>query len=234
MVLTEEDRTEMTRQFLLIDDHEAILAGILPGLQQRYPKARIVTAKDVTTAEEILLAQKPNFVVVDLILPVETHTSRGLSDGSLPATAQAGLSLLQRMMSSTLAPNLMVLSIDVKPLIRLKAEIDGYQSGFVAMNKSASLQDILAAVDIALRGSIYLPLEVRARPEFDARWLQVLTLKYMDGLSDRAIAGEMGISDRTVRNYWNRIQDALNVYDDNQKDIRIQIQQAARRAGLIP
>ena len=97
----------------------------------------------------------------------------------------------------------------------------------------ATLQDILNAVDIALRAAIYLPPEVRSRPEFDQRWLQVLTLKYEEGLSDRAIAQAMGISDRTVRNYWSRIQDALNVYDDPQRDLRMQIQQAARKAGLV-
>ena len=87
--------------------------------------------------------------------------------------------------------------------------------------------------DIALRGSIYLPPEVRSRPEFDRRWLQVLTLKYEEGLSDRAIAQAMNVSDRTIRNYWARIQDALNVYDDPNKDLRMQIQSAARKAGLI-
>ena len=127
----------------------------------------------------------------------------------------------------------MVLSINTRPLIRLKSAINAYQGGFVALNKSATLQDILNAVDIALRGSIYLPPEVRSRPEFDQRWLQVLTLKYEEGLSDRAIAQAMGISDRTVRNYWSRIQDALNVYDDPQRDLRMQIQQAARKAGLV-
>lgn len=221
---------ESVSQFLLIDDHETVIAGLLPGLQQRYPDAKMVTVKDVRTAEAMLLSQSPTFVLLDLILPMELSHS-GLRS---PATMQAGLSLLQRVMRSSLAPDLMVLSVDVKPLIRLKAEIDGYQGGFVAINKAESLQAILTAVGIAMRGSIYLPPEVRSRPEFDARWLQVLTLKYIDGLSDRAIAQEMGITDRTVRNYWNRIQDALGVYDDSQKDIRIQIQQAAKRVGLIP
>ena len=40
--------------FLVIDDHEAILAGIVSGLQNRYPTAEIVTAKDVESAEQAL------------------------------------------------------------------------------------------------------------------------------------------------------------------------------------
>lgn len=219
-----------TRRFLLIDDHESVVAGLMPGLQQRYPDAEMITAKDARTAEVILLSKSPVFVLVDLILPAEPSPI----GERLPATTRTGLLLLEHIMRGALAPNLMVLSVDINPLIRLKSEIDGYQGGFVAVNKAESLQDILTTVEIAMRGSIYLPPEVRARPEFDARWLRVLTLKYVDGLSDRAIALEMGITDRTVRNYWSRIQDALGVYDDSLKDTRIQIQQAAKRVGLIP
>ncbi|MEM9945229.1 MAG: response regulator transcription factor [Cyanobacteria bacterium P01_D01_bin.36] len=213
-----------THRFLIVDDHEAILAGVVPGLQRRYPNAEIVTAQDVETAERELSDQRPTFVIVDLILPAMPQT--------MPS-AQAGIRLLEQLIHSELAPSLMVLSINIRPLIRLKSVINAYQGGFVALDKSAPLQSILNTVDIALRGSIYLPPEVRSRPEFDRRWLQVLVLKYEEGLSDRAISQVMGISDRTVRNYWNRIQDALNVYDDPQKDLRLQIQQAARKAGLI-
>jgi len=213
-----------THDFLVIDDHEAILAGLVPGLQARYPAANITTAMDVETATQAIAQQRPTFVIVDLILPMQQQQR---------PSAQAGIQLLEQLINGELAPNLMVLSINTQPLIRLKSAINAYQSGFVALNKSAPLQDILNAVDIALRGSIYLPPEVRSRPEFDRRWLQVLILKYEQGLSDRAIAQEMGISDRTVRNYWSRIQDALGIYDDLQKDLRMQIQQAARKAGLI-
>ncbi|MGD1898468.1 MAG: response regulator transcription factor [Phormidesmis sp.] len=212
-------------QFLIVDDHEAILAGITPGLQQRYPQADIITAQDAQTAKSRLSQQMPTFVVLDLILPESKQS---------PATAQTGIQLLQQIMNSPAAPHLMALSVDIRPLIQIKADINAYRSGFVAMNKAEPLKEIVDTVDIALRGSIYLPPEVRSRPEFDQRWLQVLTLKYQEGLSDRAIAQAMGISDRTVRNYWSRIQDALNIYDDNQKDLRIQIQQAAKRVGLIP
>lgn len=70
-------------------------------------------------------------------------------------------------------------------------------------------------------------------PEFDRKWLRVIQLKYQEGLSDRAIAQELGVSDRTVRNYWVRIQDTLGVVDDPNQDLRIQIQIAARRMGLL-
>jgi len=75
--------------------------------------------------------------------------------------------------------------------------------------------------------------EVRSRPEFDRKWLEVLTLKFQEGLTDKAIAERMAVSDRTVRNYWIRLQDALGVYDQPNKDLRIQIEIEARKIGLI-
>ena len=196
----------------------------MPTLQTRYPNAKITTVKTVQAAEENLIANPPSLIILDLILPATERDA---------ATAQAGMALLTRLLSSELAPSLLVLSINVCPLIRLKASINAYQGGFVALDKATPIEAIVDAVDTALRGSIDLPPNVRSRPEFDQRWLQVLVLKYEKGLSDKAIAQAMGISDRTVRNYWTRIQDALGIYDDIQQDLKVQIQIAARQAGLI-
>ncbi|MEL6158616.1 MAG: response regulator transcription factor [Cyanobacteria bacterium J06554_11] len=215
------------QRFLVVDDHEAILEGTVPALKKRYPQAQIETAKTKQSAEEKINEISPglfDLVVVDLSLP-ETEGA--------PARTEVGIQLLNMLMTSPEAPNIMVLSTNIKPLFRLKPRINAYGGGFVAMDKAYSIATMLDSVEVALRGSIYLPPEVRSRPEFDRRWLQVLELKYHEGLSDKAIAREMGLSDRTIRNYWSRIQDALNIYDDPNKDLRIQIQIAARKAGLI-
>ncbi len=74
---------------------------------------------------------------------------------------------------------------------------------------------------------------MKSRPEFDRRWLEVLKLRFKEGFTDKAIAKRMKISDRTVRNYWIRIQDTLNVFDEPDKDLRIQVEIAARKIGLI-
>jgi DNA-binding NarL/FixJ family response regulator len=212
------------RRFLVIDDHEAILKGTVPALQTKYPTVEILTAKSQQEAEYYIKCYCPEFVVVDLGLPE--------SPAAVPST-EVGIQLLESLMHTQPAPNIMVLSINVRPLLRLKPAIHIYEGGFVALDKSLPIREMLKYVELALRGSIYLPPEVRSRPEFDRRWLEVLTLKYQEGLSDKAIAERMGISDRTIRNYWLRIQDALNVYDNPNQDLRIQIQIAARRAGLI-
>ncbi|WP_334814887.1 hypothetical protein [Nostoc sp.] len=143
------------------------------------------------------------------------------------------MQLIKTLMSSSLAPNLVVLSTNVKPLVRLKPMINAYEGGFAAMDKSLPIREMLKFVDLALRGSIYLSSELRSRPEFDRKWIEVLTLKYEEGLTDKAIAQKMKLSDRTVRNYWIRVQDSLGVYDEPGKELRIQIEIAARKIGLI-
>lgn len=216
--------TNGQKKFLIVDDHEMILEGTVPALRQAYAKAQILTAQTLQAAKQQIARLAFDLVIVDLSLPKKA--------GDM-ATTEVGFQLLDILMQSDMAPNIMVLSTNVRPLIRLKPVINAYEGGFVAMDKSSPIQAMLNAVTVALRGSIYLPPEVRARPEFDPKWQQMLKLKYQEGLSDKAIARVMHISDRTVRNYWVRIQDALNVYDDTDKDLRIQIQMAARRAGFI-
>ena len=61
----------------------------------------------------------------------------------------------------------------------------------------------------------------------------MLHLRFEEGLTDKAIAKRMGTSDRTIRNYWIRIQDALLIGDDPDRDLRVQIELEARRIGLI-
>ncbi|MGC1308738.1 MAG: DNA-binding response regulator [Phormidesmis sp.] len=209
--------------FLVVDDHDAVLQFLLPMLQNAYPAARLLTARDCKTAKE-QLQQQPSLVLLDIYLPEVL--------GDL-ACYEAGLGLLEAVMASESVPNILVLGTRVKPLVRLNSKIYHYPAGFTAIGKTEAMNKLLKMVDLTLRGSVSLPTEVRSRPDFKPQWLTLLTLKFQRGLSDRAIAERMGISTRTVRSYWLHIQDDLEVYDDPDKDLRIQIEQAARRAGLI-
>jgi DNA-binding NarL/FixJ family response regulator len=212
--------------FLVVDDHEAILEGTVPALKKQYPTVEILTAQDRRTAQRLIEQVFPVLVVIDLSLPKES---------GLAAHPDVGIQWLEALMQLEKAqkPNLLVLSTNVKPLVRLTPLINVYEGGFAAMDKSRPIREMLKLVDLALRGSISLPLEVRSRPEFDSKWLEVLSLKFQHGLSDRAIRERMGIAERTLRNYWIRIQDALLIPDDPDQDLRIQIEIAARKAGLI-
>ncbi|MBD2211934.1 response regulator transcription factor [Calothrix sp. FACHB-156] len=210
--------------FLVIDDHEAILEGTVPALKRTYPTAEILTAQDVQTARTQIESYHPTLVVIDLSLPDKPYA---------PASPEIGMYFLKALIESKLAPNILVLSTNIKPLVQLKPMINAYEGGFAAMDKSLPIKEMVRLVDFALRGSIYLPPQLRSRAEFDRKWLEVLMLKFQEGLTDKAIAERMQVSDRTIRNYWIRLQDALGVCDEPDKELRIQIEIAARKLGLI-
>lgn len=223
-MMSDRSSEPVKQTFLAIDDHEAILAGTIPALKRKYPTAEIFTAQDVQTARKQLERYDPNLVILDLSLPEKP---------GLMAKLEVGLKFLKSLMQSNEAPNIMVLTSDTLPLVRLQAMIDTYEGGFAAMDKALPISEMLRLIDFALRGSIYLPTEVRNRPEFDRKWIELLNLKFGEGLTDKAIAKRMNITDRTVRNYWSRIQDALEIGEEPDKDVRIQIELAARQLGLI-
>lgn len=219
------DPTDSIKQtFLVVDDHEAILQGTVPALKAAYPSADVLTAQDIQMAQLQMGSRPPALIVLDLSLPAKPHT---------PASSEVGLQFLKTLIESELAPNILVLSTNIQPLVQLKPMINAYEGGFAAMDKALPIREMLRLVDFALRGSIYLPSQLRSRTEFDPKWLEVLTLKFQEGLTDKAIAQRMQVSDRTIRNYWIRLQDALNVYDEPGKELRIQIELAARELGLI-
>ena len=212
------------QRFLVVDDHEAVLQGTVPALQKAYPRAEIFTAQDYESAMRLLEGLQPELMVVDLSIPERP--------GEL-ASPDVGLQLVEQLLTSKVAPNIAVLSTDVNPLVRLKSIIKGYEGGFAAMDKSLPLQEMLNYVDFAMRGSVYLPQKVKSRPEFHPKWLELLQLRFQEGLTDKAVAKRMGTSDRTIRNYWVRIQDALLIGDEPDKDLKVQIEIEARKIGLI-
>ena len=224
MSMDSSNATANKQRFVVVDDHEAVLQGTVPALQKSYPQAEISTAQDYEAAMQLLAQVQPELMVVDLSIP------RRLGE---MATPDVGLQLVEELLTSQLAPNIAVLSTDINPLVKLKAMIKGYEGGFAAMDKSLPLQEMLNYVDFAMRGSVYLPQKVMARPEFHPKWLELLQLRFQEGLTDKAVAKRMGTSDRTIRNYWVRIQDALLIGDEPDKDLKVQIELEARKIGLI-
>lgn len=121
----------------------------------------------------------------------------------------------------------------MKTLIRLKSLIDKHQGGFTIADKSLTSSEMLIKVDWALNGLLYTPPEMRLGLEVKPEWLKVLQLAFTDGMTDKAIAKEMNVAERTVRHYWTRVQDALGVYPDEGINIRVKTYNKARQMGLL-
>jgi DNA-binding NarL/FixJ family response regulator len=209
---------------LVVDDHEAVLNGTVNALERQYPDATIYTAPTAQEAHAQVRRQQPDLTVLDLSIPE--------ASGEV-ANTTAGLQLLRTLMQEHTTLNIVVQSAHVKSLIRLKPTINSHEGGFTVADKSASMQEMLTKVDWALQGLMFTPKEMRTGLEVKPEWLDVLNLAFQKGLQDRAIAQSMNLSERTVRNYWTKVQDALGVYPDEGINMRIQTEIRAREEGLI-
>jgi DNA-binding NarL/FixJ family response regulator len=213
-------------KFIVIDDHESVLNGTVEILRKNYPSAEFNTATNASYAFEQVINYQPDLLVMDLSIPEKPE---------MTAKVDTGIQLLKVLMENYSHLNLVVQSAHVKTLIRIRPYIDNHKGGFTVADKSLSTQEMLTRVDWALQGlthtkdikGIHSGLEVK--PE----WLKVLELAFEEGLQDKVIAKNMCISERMVRHYWSKLQDALNIYPEEGKNIRIQTEMRARVEGLI-
>ncbi|WP_299485870.1 response regulator transcription factor [Acaryochloris sp. IP29b_bin.137] len=214
----------MPLRFLVIDDHDMTLRGTQSALQQQYPDADILVFKSAEQAYEVVQQNLLDLVVLDLSIPHK------LGD---PSRADTGLQLLRDLMEQYPMMNIVVLSCFTQKLVRLKPTIIAHEGGFTIVDKSVPTEKLLLKIDWALQGLMCTPKEMRTGIEIKPEWLAVLQLAFQEGLQDQAIAQRLNISLRTVRNYWTKVQDALGVYPEADKSIRIQTEIQARSMGLI-
>ena len=212
------------QRLLVVDDHESVLGGTVSVLTKEFPESDIRTASTAQETIAQLESTLPDLLVMDLSIPSGPGES---------SEVETGIQLLRSVMENHTELNIVVQSAHVKSLIRLKPVIDTHQGGFTIVDKSLSMKEMLEKVDWALKGLIYTPRDMRTGIEVKPEWLEVLQLAFGDGLQDKAIAEQMNVSERTVRHYWTKVQDALSVYPDTGKNIRIQTEIRAREEGLI-
>jgi DNA-binding NarL/FixJ family response regulator len=211
-------------KIIVLDDHELVLDGTVTALKRQYPDAQILTVQTAADGRKLIEQNQPDLVVVDLSIPDQTGgTSR----------TETGIKLLRDLMQHYPILNIVVQSANAKSLVRLKPVINAHEGGFTIADKSLSMQEMLTKVDWALQGLVYTPREMRTGLEIKPEWLEVLRLAFQEGLQDKAIASQMKVAERTVRHYWTQAQDALGVYPDEGKNIRIQTEMRAREEGLI-
>jgi len=215
---------ETQQKILVIDDHESVLHGTVSVLQREYPDAEILTAQTADSAVKLIEQSRPNLVVVDLSIPE--------ASGALART-ETGIQLLRMLLRRYPNLNIVVQSAHTQSLVRLKPAINTHEGGFTIADKSLSVREMLTKVEWSFQGLVYTPREMRTGLELKLEWLEVLRLAFQEGLQDKAIAEKMNMSERTVRHYWTQVQDALGVYPDIGKNIRIQTEMKARELGLI-
>ncbi len=210
-------------KILIVDDHRLLLNGTIGLVGDRFPDAEIFSAQTAQEAIAQVTEHSPDLVIADLSIPEASGTI---------AQVENGLGLLKQLMQNYPNLNLMVQSSNIKVLIRLMPEIDAHQGGFTIADKSLSLETFLTRMEWAIQGLTHtkdLHSDLEVKPE----WLEVLRLAFEEGLQDKAIAVAMYKSERMVRHYWSKIQDVLEIYPQEGKNIRALTQIRAREKGLL-
>ncbi|MBX2862220.1 MAG: hypothetical protein KTR27_01580 [Leptolyngbyaceae cyanobacterium MAG.088] len=211
------------------------LAATPQSLKSYYSKAEVIAIETANCLEQALDEYESSVLKRHLpgLVLVVLRSVCSVSDEKI-------LQLFTRLMHSPSVPELLpnqalphivLLAPDLSPLRQIICAINAYEGGFVALCHPCQLAEVVAHVPLARAGLVHFPEEMTHG--FDRTWLEVLKLKFEEGLSDGAIARRLGVSDRAICHYWRRIQRALNVSDDPDKDQHIQIEQAAREAELI-
>ena len=216
--------TLRSQSFFLVDDHTAILNGTAMSLKQEFPEAEIAMAQTAQEARQKLATLHPDLIIVDLSLP----ETKGAT-----CRTETGINLLRELLEIYETYNFVVQSANVMSLVRIKPSIDAHQGGFALVDKGEPTEEMLKRVKWALDGLVYTPPTMRKHLEIKPQWMQVLELAVNEGFNDKAIAKEMNVAERTVRNYWAKLQDVLGVYQEEGKILRIQTELRAREEGLI-
>jgi DNA-binding NarL/FixJ family response regulator len=215
---------------LIIDDHPLMLSSIKTLVQEQLPLAEILTASDSSSAQEKLKSSNIDWqlVIADLSIPLSEKES---------AKSENGLELLREIMRLYPELNLMVYSSNIKVLVQLKHQIDHHQGGFTIADKILSATEVKRRMQYAADG-ITFTKEIRKGLELKPEWLSTLQLADT-GLQDKAISEKINVTERAVRHYWTKLQDALEIYgksdvnSDDKMNLRVLTLKKAREAGLI-
>lgn len=223
-----QDKASLT--FLLIDAHEIFLSGTKELLYSCYPDAKIFTAQNLENTLNQFSKLEPDLLVMDILLAKKP--------GEIPHTS-TGINLLANLLENYPKLNIVIHSQYIKSLVRMKQKIYSHIGGFTVANKTLSSKEVVTRVKWALEKSTYIEdiKGVDSNLELKPEWLRLVNLAYQEGLKDKAIAEHMCVSERMVRHYWDRLQEALNIdceqLKNQGKNLRVMTQIRAREAGLI-
>lgn len=217
-------------KILVVDDHDLVLRGMIALLKTHYPDAEIKTARTAQTAWTVINTISLDLVILDLSIPDNSDSG---------SRSEVGISLLKDLMAQSPDINIAVISTEIKALIRVIHEIDHHQGGFTASNKALPEEEVLKRISNALDGCSHTK-EIKAQhrgTHLKEPWLKVLKLAGEEGLQDQTISERLCVTVGTVRHYWKKIYDVLEIDPSDEKkdgkNLRILSQIRARELGLI-
>ncbi len=204
-------------RFLIVDDHSLLRDGLAALLRQLGPETEVVSAADGGEALELVEAHADlDAAILDLAMPD--------MDGAAVLEAFAA----KRPDLPVIVLSASEKAADVRRVMSLGA------LGYVP--KSASHQTLLAAIELVLSGEIYVPPLLLSEGQAVASNVELpkLTPRQSDvlacvcrGLSNKATASELSMSEKTVKAHVTAILRALGARN------RVQAIAIARENELV-
>jgi DNA-binding NarL/FixJ family response regulator len=202
-------------KFVVADDHPLFRGALKEALVGMAEGSVVIEAGDFESVKSLIAANDDaDLVLLDLTMP--------------GASGLSGLVALRGLHSSM--PMIVVSAHDDPETIRRALELGA--SGFIP--KSASMEEIRAAVSTVLSGDIYTPegidLGVEADPEISdlIHRLQTLTPQQTrvlgmmaEGMLNKQIAYELQVSEATIKAHVSAVLQKLGVDSRTQAVIRL-------------
>jgi DNA-binding NarL/FixJ family response regulator len=200
-------------RLLVVDDHFVVRLGLTSALNLEPDMQVVAEANDGQQALDLYRKHKPDLVVMDYQLPQLNG-------------AQATAAICREF------PDARVIVLSV-----YKAEEDVHravQAGAAAyLPKSSEPEELIEAIRTVYGGGRYFPAAIAnvlagraSRDPLSDREIEVLT-NIVRGRSNKEIAGDLGISENTVKFHTTRIFEKLGVLD------RVQAATAAIERGIV-
>ena len=187
---------------LIADDHKVVAEGLVRLLDGRFEI--VETVNDGSFVVDAVLRHAPDVILLDASMPSVT-----------------GLEAMRRLKDRNIAFRAIVLTMHADASLAVEALKAG-ASGFLL--KEASGEELLNAIDIVLRGDVYLPSSLTkdivtlmvgtAEPagvELTAHQREVLRL-IVRGQRAKEIASALDVSTRTIEATKQKIMQQLNVH----------------------
>jgi len=208
---------------MVVDDHPMILLGTIALIKEHYSEVTfILTSSALETLNKISLSL-PDVIIIDISIPEKPGMS---------AQTDTGISLIKQLIQQYPTLNIMVQSSNFNPLIRLKPYINNHQGGFTIADKTFAPTETLKMLNWCVQGLTHTKM-LNTKLEIKPEWLEVLNLAFKEGLTDKKIAEKMYRNTRTIRTYWTKIQDVLEIYSENNQNLRVLILKRAKEEGII-
>jgi DNA-binding NarL/FixJ family response regulator len=198
---------------LIVDDHPLFRAGFHGVLEQSHLDAGITSVATLNEALE-QLANDPEIALV--VLDLHLRDSEGF----------AALRSIGEKFPTTAC---VIISGDEQEGLAHHAVAAG-ASGFIP--KSFTADEMLAAIESVLDGNVFVPADASRRPTVAPGTLTLRQLEVVSmlgrGFSNKEIARELDLAERTVKAHVTAVLEALQVKNRTQAVI------AAQRQGLLP